>query len=346
MMHWEYLKYKIKEFSREYSINKKREHTAVRISLESKLKSLTESLNNNSSSELFREYEECKNRLESLYQNATNGLIIRSKVDWYEKGEKSNKYFYNLEKRNKTKTHVKSLSDENKNTVTHDQKLIMTKLKSFYSTLYSRKSSMSEKQCMDYLAEINTPVLSSEVKDLCDNHITLNEIFTALNAMSSNKTPGNDGLTNKFYLAFFDILGSRLLKCLNYAFSAGELPTSQRQAVITLIEKRGRDKRSIKNWRPISLLNVDAKIISKVLAHRVKKIISSLISSDQTAYVPGRYIGESVRLTSNLIDFTDTHSIPGYLLTIDIEKAFDSVDHTFLCSTVKNLDLATISFIG
>ena len=60
-----------------------------------------------------------------------------------------------------------------------------------------------------------------------------------------------------------------------------------------------------------------------------------MISSDQTAYVPGRYIEESVRLTSDLIEFTDIHSIPGYLLTIDIEKAFDSVDHTFLCSTLK-----------
>ena len=313
---WEYLKYKIKEFSREYSIRKKTEHTAVRISLESKLKSLTESLNYNSSNEMFREYEECKNHLENFYQNVANGLIIRSKVDWYEKGEKSNKYFYNLEKRNKAKTHVKSLIDESKNTVTHDQKLIMTKLKSFYRTLYSGKSLMSEKQYMEYLAEINTPVLSSEMKDLCDNHITLNQIFTALNAMSSNKTPGNDGLTKEFYLTFFDILGSKLLKCLNYAFSVGELPTSQRQAVITLIEKSGRDKRLIKNWRPISLLNVDAKIISKILADRVKKISSFLISSDQTAYVLGRYIRESVRVTSDLIEFTDIHNIPGYYLLL------------------------------
>ena len=129
------------------------------------MKSLIESLND--------EYEECKNHPENFYQNVTNGLFIRSKVDWYEKGEKSNKYFDNLEKRNKAKTRVKSLIDESENTVTHDQKLIMTKLKSFYRTLYSRKSLMSEKQCMEYLAEINTPVLSSEMKDLCDNHTTL-----------------------------------------------------------------------------------------------------------------------------------------------------------------------------
>ena len=107
------------------------------------------------------------------------------------------------------------------------------------------------------------------------------------------------------------------------------LTTSQKQAVITLVEKKGKDKRYIKNWRPISLLNVDAKIISKVMANRLKKVIGTLISSDQTAYVPGRFIGESVRLVSDLIEHTDIHNLPGYLITIDIEKAFDSVDHKY-----------------
>ena len=83
------------------------------------------------------------------------------------------------------------------------------------------------------------------------------------------------------------------------------LTTSQRQAVITLVEKKGKDKRYIKNWRPISLLNVDAKIISKVMANRLKNVTGTLISSDQTAYVPDRFIGESIRLVSDLIEYTD-----------------------------------------
>ena len=107
-----------------------------------------------------------------------------------------------------------------------------------------------------------------------------------------------------------------LLKYLNYAFEVAELSTSQRQAVITLIEKKGRDKRYITNWRPISLLNVDAKILSTILASSVKKVISSLITSDQTAYVPGHVIGESIRLTSDLvIEYSNIQDIPGYLLT-------------------------------
>ena len=75
--------------------------------------------------------------------------------------------------------------------------------------------------------------------------------------------------------------------------------------------------------------------MSKVLACRIKKVIATLVSSDQTAYVPGRFIGESVRLTSDLLEYMDNNNLPGYLVTIDIEKAFDSVDHTFLCATLR-----------
>ena len=246
---------------------------------------------------------------------------------------KSNKYFYNLEKSNKSKTHVRSLIIDN--TETHYQVTIIRKLNTYYSSLYARKSIKTEKECLDYLAAINSPILTNEEHHLCEGQLTPVEVFDALSSMQSNKTPGNDGLSKEFYLAFFDILCPNLLKCLNYAFEVGELSTSQRQAVITLIEKKGKDKRYIKNWRPISLLNVDAKILSKILASRVKKVISSLITSDQTAYVPGRVIGESIRLTSDLIEYSNIQNIPGYLVTVDIEKAFNSVDHTFLCSVLQ-----------
>ena len=327
------MKYKIKEFTGKYSINKKATENAARINLESKLKTLNNSLSSGCSDEVLKEYEDCKTRLESLYDNVTNGLIVRSRVTWYEKGEKSNKFFYNLEKRNKAKTYVKTLIIDNM--ITQVQEPIMKSLKEFYSSLYTRKSLKTEKEYLEYLAGISASTLSKQDQGLCERQLSLKEIFDALNDMPADKTPGNDGITKEFYLAFFDMLGPKLLMGYNHTFSQGELSTSQKQAVITLIEKKGRDKRYIKNWRPISLLNVDAKIISKILATRLTKVISQLISSDQTAYVPGRFIGESVRLTSDVLEYMKTSELPGYLITIDIEKAFDSVDHTFLVAVLK-----------
>ena len=113
------------------------------------------------------------------------------------------------------------------------------------------------------------------------------------------------------------------------------LCTSRRQAIIKLIEKKDRDERFIKNWRPISLLNVDSKIISKALSEKLKEVLPDLISSQQTAYVKNRHIGESGRLISDIIEITEIRNIEGFLVTMDIEKAFDSLDHNFLIFTLE-----------
>ena len=126
------------------------------------------------------------------------------------------------------------------------------------------------------------------------------------------------------------------MSSINYSWEVGELSTSQKQAVITLIEKKGKDKHHIQNWRPISLLNVDAKLISKVLAMRLKKVIDKVIRPDQTAYIPGRFIGESIRLISDILECTEVEQMEGYIFAADIEKAFDSVDHNFLIAVLRN----------
>ena len=90
--------------------------------------------------------------------------------------------------------------------------------------------------------------------------------------MPSNKTPCNDGITTEFYVPFYQFIDKYFIDSANYSFRAGELSPSQKQAVITLLEKKDRDKRLVKNWRPISLLNVDAKIIQKSWQQAIYRI--------------------------------------------------------------------------
>jgi len=99
----------------------------------------------------------------------------------------------------------------------------------------------------------------------CDEHLTVKECYDALQKLGSSKSPGNDGLTKEFYCTFWDKLGPLLLECLNDSFEKGCLTISQRQAVITVIEKPGKDVRYLKNWRPISLINVDVKICNSLI---------------------------------------------------------------------------------
>ena len=93
-----------------------------------------------------------------------------------------------------------------------------------------------------------------------------------------------------------------------------EMSPSQRQAVITLIKKQDKDRTYLENWRPISLTNVDAKIASKVMVTRIVKVLPETIHSNQTGYVPGRYIGEAARSIMDIMDYTKTYDIPGLLL--------------------------------
>ena len=204
----------------------------------------------------------------------------------------------------------------------------MLEIKTFHSNLYKRTSVKTEEECLQYLSKLSTPKLSEDEKGLCEGKLTLNECWNALSSMKNGKSPGNDGFTKEFYVTFFGELNT--IKTFNYSFEKGKLSASQKQAVITLIQKNDRDVTLIKNWRPISLINVDIKIASKALAARMKTVIHSLISYDQTAYVKGRYIGESVRLIDDLLKHAEDENIDGILFAADIEKAFDSVDHNFM----------------
>ena len=163
--------------------------------------------------------------------------------------------------------------------------------------------------------------------------------------MQNNKSPGNDGLTKEFYETFWNEIKHPFMNSIMEAREKKKLGTSQLQAVIKLIEKKERDKWFIKNWRPISLLNVDYKIIAKALATRLKETLPKLISFQQTAYVKNRFIGEGGRLISDILGMSESLNLKGYIVTVDIEKAFDSLSHSFLLACLKKYGYDFIKWV-
>ena len=180
---------------------------------------------------------------------------------------------------------------------------------------------------------------------LCEEELTESEQYDALKNMPNNKSPGNDGLTKELFLSFWDDIKDIHISSVRTAGIKKEFSVSQRQAIIKLLKKKGKDKRFIKNWRPISLLNIGYKIASKALAERLKKILPVLINHEQTACVNGIFICETGRLISGIIELRDVFNINGFALTMDIEKAFDSLNHSFLLAVFKKFGFGT-SFIN
>ena len=106
--------------------------------------------------------------------------------------------------------------------------------------------------------------------------------------------------------------------------------------VITCIPKPYKPKHFLKNWRPITLFNYTYKIASGCIANRIKTVLDKIIAKDQTGFITGRYIGGNIRLIYDIMHYTEKQNIPGMLLLIDLEKAFDSISWTFI---QKALDL-------
>ena len=201
---------------------------------------LENDISSDSSAEVLRDYSEANIELEKVYDHIAEGITLRSRSQWYEAGEKSTSYFLKLEKRNKSKSHRRKLIlDYDSDNEVVDETLILQELKKFYCNTYSRRSGKTEKQCLTYLENISTPKLLENETLQCEGKPTLKECWDALVSMGSNKLPGNDGLSKNFYVCFFAEVGSLLVSTLNICHDKVELTSSQKQAVITLIEKWG-----------------------------------------------------------------------------------------------------------
>lgn len=155
--------------------------------------------------------------------------------------------------------------------------------------------------------------------------------------MKLNKSPGLDGLTVEFYQTFWDKIKTFLVEVLNKGYDKKLLSFSQRSSVLSLTFKKD-DPLSLDNYRPISLLNVDLKILSYVLSQRLKKVLPDIINEDQTGYIKNRFIGFNLRQIQDVIDYAEEYNIEGAIIFVDFTKAFDSIEWDFMFSTLKHFE--------
>ena len=239
---WEHLKYEIRKFTTRFSKNLAKEVRKKTQSLEEKVKHFKSSVTNYHNHLQYIEYKE---RLNTIYSKKVNGIRIRSKCDWYDSGEKSTKFFLNLEKSRSSQGVVRSIL-KNEIGVKH-QSEINNKLYKFYKNLFKENLNTSKEAISSFLENINLPTISNEQALEYEGIISETELLKALKSMKNDKSPGNDGITKQFYEFFWDDIKNSLSNSIKKCFISGEQSTSQKQAVIKLIEKKDRDKRLIKN---------------------------------------------------------------------------------------------------
>ena len=286
-------------------------------------------------------YHSAMAELAKLDLEAARGAQVRSRARWVEEGETSSAYFFRLEKKCGADRWISAIKLED-GTIVSSPTDLCSAFADFYNSLFS--ATPTDPGIRDSLLGNVSSSLPPDEAALCEGHLSPAECLAALQGMARRKAPGLDGLPMEVYLRFWSVLGPDLVNALNSCFDAGCLSLSQRRGVISLSFKKG-DRLDPKNWRPISLLNVDYKLAARVIAGRLLKVIHLVVDKDQTCGVPGRYIGENVALLRDVVYYCTSFDVPVAVLSLDQEKAFDRVDWDFMRSTLSTMGFGP-SFIS
>ena len=281
-----------------------------------------------------------KDRIDDIKIDILNGVRIRSRVDEQLQGEHISAYLVKKQANVHSKQLISSIKTEegimenvDKDILLKTKDSIMLYIYKYYEKLYLHENFDAEMQ--DWFLNHIDRQLSSEECTLLENEITVNEIFNAIKKMNFNKAPGLDGLPIEFYFKFWNIIKKELSEVIINITKGMLLEEKQRKAVITLIHKDGELDR-LKNWRPISLISVDVKIVAKILALRLGKVMTNLISENQFC-CPNRTIIECTYKIRDALFYLNQKNYTGAILNLDWEKAFDRVDWTFLSKVLVKM---------
>ncbi|CAM2105898.1 unnamed protein product [Caretta caretta] len=248
----------------------------------------------------------CREKREELWalqDHRARGAFVRSRICLLREMDRGSRFFYALEKTRGTKKHVTCLLAEDGTPLT-DPEEMCGRARDFYTSLFSPDPT-DPGACRVLWEEL--PTVSVGDRDRLELPLTLAEFSEALRRMPTNKSPGMDGLTVEFYRAFWDILGPDLVTVWAESLQSGVLPLSCRRAVLALLPKKG-DLRDLRNWRPVSLLSTDYKIVAKAISLRLGPRPFGTRAERWSVIRPP---------------------------VVDQEKAFDRVDHGYLLSTLQ-----------
>ena len=262
--------------------------------------------------------------------------INKTKSWFFEKINQIDKPLARLIKK-KEKNQVTKIRNE-KGDITTNNAEIQRIIKDYCEQLYGNK--MDNVEEMDrLLGKFNLPRLNQEEIEIINDPITSTEIEAVIKSFPQNKSPGQDGFIGEFYQIFREEVMPNLLK-LSQSSRERNIPNSFYKATITLIPKPDKDNTKKGNYRQISLMNIDAKILNKILANRIQQHIKKLVHHDQVGFIPG--MQEFFNICKSIDVIYHNNKLKGknhMIISIDAEKAFDNIQHPFMIKVLQKMGI-------
>ena len=195
----------------------------------------------------------------------TKGARIRAGVKWFEEGEKSSKFFHSLEKK-RERERLWGTFKTNKGDIISRIALILKVQTEFYADLY-KKVPIDFDACKNLLDDITVKITEEEC-ELCEADVSLQKVEYVIKYLKRKCSPGYEGTTNEFYQVYSSLMKEEFVNVIKKMNKEGKMCNSQSMGTITLLYKNG-NSNDITNWRPITLLNTDYKILEKIFANRI-----------------------------------------------------------------------------
>ncbi|CAI5472419.1 unnamed protein product [Closterium sp. Yama58-4] len=214
-----------------------------------------------------------------------------------------------------------------------DSKGILEAASEFYAKLFSEPTPSTDSSHLPIapdkrLGEAQAQLLVAEWSEV--------EVKEALDGMAKGKSPGADGIPKEFFGHHWDLLGGDLLGFVKQFEESATLPPAALEAVTVLLHKKGAKDR-VQNYRPITLLNSTYKLVARVLANSMRKVLHKVISEEQYGFLPGRRLADGVSLIADIVEAAKCKDEDWYLLLVDFQKAFDSVSRNYLFGTMERM---------
>ena len=267
--------------------------------------------------------------------NKLKGARIRARIKDTETEDWG--YILSAERKHIAGKNIKTIRTTDGN-ITSDKQEIAKTFHTFYSELYTDYSWTHDDDITEKYINYTNPI-SDTVKENISMDITIADLKTALSEMETDKSPGPNGLTVKFFRTFFNLLAPILFLLIKNIFITETIPSKIQLAYMTLLLKDVKAPEEPRNYRPISLLNVEFKLITKALVNKIKPHMSSMVHENQACSIAGRSILDHNHYIRDLISYAHDRGGASFILSLDQAKAFDRVSHPWLYRVLRGNNL-------